>query len=504
MRFKIVSINQERKGQNVILLIKSTWDDYTFKTTFWANYFDGNGNGHELGTVKIGKTKMEGHSSTVNYLDTEFDSLPEGFFSLWQTAEAYKRVLECEKDCHFNILRSLKDMAYDPNIYEKYKNEDVTKESLFRTVSYSLYMQQFRRIARGQEFLTPFHFSYSINQNNPLVDNCTLDFSVIPESLPPTNVHAVIGSNGTGKTTLIKSMIKSICGKKNEYGMFKYDEKDGEDGNFENVICISFNPFDNYREVESCSDKFQYIGIRKEYSSEGYEDGWGEISLLDDITNHYIHSLQNCLADATKKDDLREILEILETEYNFMSSNYEIELNTDRLSSNNMYSIEKDFERLSAGHKVVLSIITRCIDNLVEKSVVFIDEPENHLHPPLLSSMIRGISRMLIKRNGVAIISTHSPIVLQEIPGSCTWILNRVGETINARRPEIETFGTNIGVLTNEIFGYEVRRTGFNTLLQKAVDKYNDYEIVLGVFNNQLGDEAKSMIRIMLKQKETL
>ena len=109
---------------------------------------------------------------------------------------------------------------------------------------------------------------------------------------------------------------------------------------------------------------------------------------------------------------------------------------------------------------------------------------------------------MLIKRNGVAIISTHSPIVLQEIPKSCVWTLNRQGNSIKAHRPEIETFGTNVGVLTNEIFGYEVKRTGFNTLLQNAVDKYNDYESVLDEFNYQLGDEAKSIVRILLKQKE--
>ena len=109
-----------------------------------------------------------------------------------------------------------------------------------------------------------------------------------------------------------------------------------------------------------------------------------------------------------------------------------------------------------------------------------------------------------MKRNGVAIISTHSPIVLQEIPKSCVWILNRNGNTISAKRPEIETFGTNIGVLTNEIFGYEVKRTGFNTLLQNAVDKYNNYESVLQAFDYQLGDEAKSIVRIMLNQKAEL
>ena len=57
-------------------------------------------------------------------------------------------------------------------------------------------------------------------------------------------------------------------------------------------------------------------------------------------------------------------------------------------------------------------------------------------------------------------------------------------------------------MLTNEIFGYEVNKTGFSTLLQGAVDKYKNYEKVLKAFHNQLGDEAKSIIRIMLKQKE--
>ena len=38
-------------------------------------------------------------------------------------------------------------------------------------------------------------------------------------------------------------------------------------------------------------------------------------------------------------------------------------------------------------------------------------------------------------------------------------------------------------------------------LLQNVVDKCDDYESVLEEFNYQLGDEAKSIVRIMLKQK---
>lgn len=506
MKFSVITGWEVPFKKDTVFLRTDNWDDYGFKTTFHATYCNGQGEKYELGTVKIARvdSNVDGYSGrTSDYLDSDFDSLSENYFSLWQTAEAYKRVMECERKYNIHILKALNDISLNPNIYEKYQYEDVMKSSLFRDVSYTLYVRQFRRIVRGEAILTPYEFSYIIKNNNSYVEDCSLVFSVRPDSLPPTNTHAIIGSNGTGKTTIIKNMIKSICNKRNKNGEFRYSDTYDDNGSFENIICISLNPFDDYSDVEHSDIK--YIGIKKEYEpiDEGtYEDGYGELSLLGDIRTNFVDSLNNCLADITKRDDLLNVLEMLETECNFISSNYELNLSEEGLGSDVGKSIDEAFNHLSAGHKVVLSIITRCIDVLVEKSIVFIDEPENHLHPPLLSSLIRGISKMLIKRNGVAIISTHSPIVLQEIPRSSVWILNREGNIIKARRPEIETFGTNIGVLTNEIFGYEVKRTGFNTLLQNEVNKNHDYDSVLKAFEYQLGDEAKSIIRIMLKQKE--
>lgn len=61
-----------------------------------------------------------------------------------------------------------------------------------------------------------------------------------------------------------------------------------------------------------------------------------------------------------------------------------------------------------------------------------LDEPESHLHPPLLSAFIRSLSELLILRNGVAIIATHSPVILQEVPKRCAWILNRSGISAKA------------------------------------------------------------------------
>ena len=507
MLFKISYGREPLYKDNTIILNTDNWDDFGYKTTFHAVYCDNEYICHNLGTVKIAKTDMNNSRRTSDYLYNEFDLLPDGYFSLWQTAEAYKRVSMLERENNCNIFIALKDIAYNISLYDMYKSESVLEKSLFRNISRTLYMRQFRRIARGEAILTPFHFSYIIENNNPFVNECSLDFSVVPEVLPPTNVHAIIGSNGVGKTTLLKHMIDSICSNKNTYGVFEYsDTENTNTGIFENVICVSFNPFDDYSEIEHCANTFKYIGIKKEYEPydlDAYEDGYAELSLLDDIQNTFIDSLRHCIADCIKKEDLQDIYNMLETSGNFLSSNYWFKLDFNNMTNDNISSAEKFFSQLSAGHKVVISIITRCIDVLVEKTVLFIDEPENHLHPPLLSSLIRGISKILIKRNGVAIISTHSPIVLQEIPRSCVWILNRENNTISARRPDIETFGTNIGVLTSEIFGYEVSMTGFNTLLQQVVDKYHDYESVLAEFDYQLGDEAKSIVRIMLKQKET-
>ncbi len=92
------------------------------------------------------------------------------------------------------------------------------------------------------------------------------------------------------------------------------------------------------------------------------------------------------------------------------------------------------FRRLSSGHKIVLLTLTRLVETVQERSLVLFDEPESHLHPPLLSSFIRAVSDLLINRNGVGIIATHSPVILQEVPRACVWKLRRNGASSYCRK----------------------------------------------------------------------
>jgi len=160
------------------------------------------------------------------------------------------------------------------------------------------------------------------------------------------------------------------------------------------------------------------------------------------------------------------------------------------------------FSRLSSGHKIVLLTITRLVETVAERTLVLLDEPEAHLHPPLLSAFIRALSDLLIDRNGVAIIATHSPVVVQEVPKRCVWKVRRSGTVSVAERPDIETFGESVGVLTREIFGLEVAESGFHRLLNENVAGAQSYEQIVTRFNGELGGEAKGIIRGLIADRD--
>jgi predicted ATP-dependent endonuclease of OLD family len=156
------------------------------------------------------------------------------------------------------------------------------------------------------------------------------------------------------------------------------------------------------------------------------------------------------------------------------------------------------FKDLSSGHKIVLLTVTRLVETVEEKTLVLLDEPEAHLHPPLLSAFVRALSDLLINRNGVALVATHSPVVLQEVPQSCVWKIRRTGTRSVAERPEVQTFGENVGLLTREVFGLEVTQSGFHKMLRDAVAELPDYDRIVRRFNGELGDEARAIVQGLL------
>lgn len=151
----------------------------------------------------------------------------------------------------------------------------------------------------------------------------------------------------------------------------------------------------------------------------------------------------------------------------------------------------------------MLLSITKLVDIVNDKTLLLLDEPENHLHPPLLSSYIRALSSLLKSRNAVAIVATHSPVVLQEVPKSCVSILNRYGNEYTISRPILETFGENVGILTREAFKLEVENSGFHNILEMCANDGLSYKEIMNKFENQIGIEGQAILRaILLNNKD--
>lgn len=504
MKFRVCGRNEyTRYERDTVYLHYDNWDDYGFKTLFSARYIDKQGNECSLGAVQIGLVNMD-EGRTFDHIPKSFVAIPEQYFSLGQDEDYYENIAKLGDEKRKQILVAMHDVAYNLEIFNKYEKERVMQTSLLRSITPFTVRLQFNRMAHGGARLTSYNFTYCPPRNE--IDQASnadeISFSVTPDSNPPTNVHVLIGRNGTGKTSLIKNMIHSIREADSSHGTFHYEGRVRSRAEFANVLCVAFSPFDDFSELESIESAipYSYIGLNKTSTD-----------LLLTIERQFLESFTGCMVNVRKRKLWLNAIEVLKSDPTFdevhiesLVENMPIYVSNGSFA-NGQEEIKRTFSKLSSGHKVVLLIVTCCVDKIEEKSIVFLDEPENHLHPPLLSALIRALSELLIDRNGVAIVSTHSPVVLQEVPSSCVWTLRRCGGQMIPERLTVQTFGSSISQLTNEVFGLEVTDSGFHKMLAEAVREKSgsvfpvtDYDRIVGEFDGQLGDEAKLHLRTLL------
>ena len=397
------------------------------------------------------------------------------------------------------ILRALRDVALDSELFERALDEKVTGTSLLRSVDRSTVTGQFHRMALGGVRLTSYEFSYTARRRSRRAEPLTLTFTVAPESNPPTNVHVLIGRNGVGKTTLLNDMTRAIVERADakEVGAFSAKLGDFDDHLFTSLVSVSFSAFDPFEPLPSRQDKsegvrYAYIGLKQIGRD---KDGKARPPKSPDaLSGDFVNSVLICRQGA-KVARWRRALEMLQADPIFRDA----EVSSLAQSGVELDEVKADarrlFKNLSSGHQIILLTITRLVETVEEKTLVLLDEPEAHLHPPLLSAFVRALSDLLINRNGVALIATHSPVVLQEVPTSCVWMIRRTGTRALADRPEVQTFGENVGLLTREVFGLEVTQSGFHKMLRDAVAELPSYDRVVRRFGDELGDEARAIIQ---------
>lgn len=503
MRFSVkeVNYNPDVSQKNALFLIEDKWDDwFKYETMYDLIYIDGYGECERIGKVKIAEIGMESDQRRPN-IPNEFEGLDKKFYSLGQSDYYYENLNRLGEKLRQEILQSLNDIALDIELFEEVRDLNITRSSLIKDVSATTVLGQYNRIANGGVRLTEYNFEFiSPRDEKALSNSMELSFSVTPESNPPTNIHVVIGRNGVGKTRLIKNMIKSLIYSETDENTGEFLVGRRKEKPFANVICVAFSAFDEFasifpKDVKADIDNsipFINIGLPLYYEF----DKNNQINhRLYQLSISFVESAKICIQGA-KYDMWSSAISNLESDPIFKDADIRSlkEYNGD-VFEKNAFEL---FNKLSSGHKIILLTITKLVEVVEEKSLIILDEPEGHLHPPLLSAFVRALSELLIDRNGVAIIATHSPVVLQEVPKSCVWKLRRSGREAISERLEIESFGENLGALTREVFGYEVTHSGFHKMIREAAEKYRSYDRVIDHFNNELGMEAKAILRVLI------
>lgn len=522
-------------------LVRDNWDDFaSFQTAFQLVVFDPDGKRFNLGDVKIGQFELQPGPVTelvpavrAPTLENTFDALDERYFSLGQDETYYETLNELPNELRQSVMEGLRDCALDLELFERAQTELVMQKSLLRYISVENVRNRFYRLAKGDAKLTEFKFKYHFpasGDNDPPV----LTFDVQPHSKPPSNIHVIIGPNGVGKTRCLHQMASAIQGVNTDVGEFRQVGGNQEDWTVAGMIFISFSAFDNLELTESENLKIRstMVGLRKrraELESQRLEvkipneliaadenqqsticipyelvatdaNKFSTVKTPEQIATEFSGSFGKC-REGLRRERWERAIKTLENDPLFA----EADLKSLLTFSNEEWiePAQELFRQLSSGHAIVLLTITRLVELVDERTLVIFDEPEGHLHPPLLSAFIRSLSDLLVQRNGVAIIATHSPVVLQEVPKSCVWMLRRVGNIVVAERPTIETFGENVGVLTREVFRLEVITAGFHNLIRKIIEEENfDYDDVLHYFHGQLGAEARAIAKGLIANRD--
>jgi len=540
LKFKVLPVDSDVKKEKsgCIYLVEDNWNDWWKYRVMYQVYFkDELDEVHYIGSVKIGEIDMEEEQDKIN-LPNHFNSpLDRKFFSLGQDKYYYENLNRIGDQFRDDFLRYMNDIALDLDLFKKVRNYNVTSKALLRDVNSRTVKKTLNNLARGNSSLSKYNFKFIFPNEIEEDIKYEVTFESKPDSNPPTNVHALIGRNGVGKTHLLNKMVASLIETKEKTrGLGEFINTsifEKKDKVFDNIIYLSFSAFDdakyfNSKKIKRNGIGYSYIGLKQTANTKKSDDNiLVQTKSTEELRSELIEGIWLCKSIPSKRARLEQALDMLNSDPVFSMSGVSDLLSTDEVEANINGNVDAEkrvltdeekenlkmhffgraypiCKKFSSGHSIVLLTITKLIKELEEKTIVLLDEPESHLHPPLLSTFTRILSNLLVSRNGIGVIATHSPVIIQEVPKKCVWLMNRYGREIDFERPQIETFGENINILTKEVFSFEITNSGFHKLLNDVANKIDSYEEALEYFNNELGMEARIMLKALYKLRGNL
>lgn len=520
-------------SQPTLVLEQDNWNDYSFQTLYHLSYFgpDAGGLYEEtlIGPVKIlraGQTPVDGIQ-----IQTDFDRLGPNFCSVGSSLDYYERIAALG-ELGVAILEALRDVVHKPELIDQFENEAGWATSLFRDQGDS--GEQFRYLATGimvghyskaPADQQPFDF-HMAGWAQPVSVDTTSGGSGFPwhESVLPERVNVIVGRNGSGKSTLLARLARVAYGSTTERAgpiLKRLGQISPPDVGFPRVITVAFSPFDSFilpglgtrdaeqiaKDVQRGVGRFSFIGLRDfaaeiDLSKQGGagsapgNDGLGDdrvqqtrLKSAAQLAEEFAGFHVKVHASVKRKAVLLEALKKLEN--GFLDDEW-------GAIADQFADARAWFNHRSTGHKIAALAIYGLVASLQPRSLVLFDEPETHLHPPLLSAMMHALRVTLKHYESTAIVATHSPVVVQETMAKHVHVVRREGGTIAVQPLAAETFGESIGLITAQVFGMESNATDFHGVLDRLMALRSD---IAGIESRFLGGVMSHQARAYVLSK---
>jgi predicted ATPase len=479
----------ETRPSNLVatwILVEDDWDDYSRRVQFRLSYVDKSGLLIDIGKVKILQRLESPSENQVKIaartnLPAKFSSLDENFISLGQDENYFRRLSTIADVSVDAMLTALRDISWTPVLANDFEPSSEFRNALIRFNS----AQRARRFGRlwalGEAINESFSFSYNCQfdeADGPIATYISFDEKDV---LPP-RIVAIIGRNAVGKTRFLAQLSEDLVQLRQSSGK-ALEERDSRfpDGRpiFTRVIAISYSAFDRFKRPPATSaSSYVYCGIRND------RGGLSRKSLIEVYRKNQARIRQH----GRESDWLLRMQAILGDHSQVLASALENEIEAEDSNTS-----DGPLSLLSSGQSILCHFITALLAWIEPNSLVLFDEPETHLHPNAVASLISEMGKVLENYDSFAILATHSPVVIQEIPAKRVLLFQRVGNTTTAEPLTMESFGESLSALTRHVFETVEIENPYKKTLRSLARDFNESE-VLELFDNNLSLNAQAYL----------
>lgn len=420
------------------------------------------------------------------------------------------------------ILGRLQDIAIakkQPHDHEwaSFFQEDVFAQAMVRSSEAYFAYRKGERVLQGLHELdadAQTRFGVDLKGIGP---KTYFDFQFDGHNFLRGRIAVIVGRNGCGKTSTLAKLSKVLCDKEsrlaeidqrpelnqvivfaptNSIRQFSPSSKEG----LARARVFSFNPASprKYREdtaatllVDVARGQDAY-GSLLNHLSDIFKSEFGDFSVLvpiklESMSQYNWGNVEYMLFDDWARGEEQRVLKNAGSIAPWKALKFLDKTGRER--------------KLSLGQQAFLRFILVALANSGAASAFLIDEPENFLHPNLISRFMRSLNKILIGTRSIAIVATHSPFVVREVQSAQVHVMRDEDGILTVRKPLMQTLGANVSSISNEVFGDDLPHHLHEELLEIAEQRSHTFAEALANYSSELSTEALMRLRRMMEEK---